>query len=62
MVFLIILSAIICLCVGFVAGLILAVFMMDEKISPPKVKRQIKPTYEKELKNFFSYDGTNQDV
>lgn len=60
MVFLIILSAIICLCIGFIAGLFAAVYVMDE-VNSPKPKRQIETTYKKELKNFFNYDGTNQE-
>ncbi|MBO5908792.1 MAG: hypothetical protein J6Q67_03295 [Clostridia bacterium] len=60
MVFLIILAAIICLCVGFVSGLLVFLFAKEE-IEQIKPKRASDSTYTKELKNFFNYDGTNQE-
>ena len=60
MVFLIILAAIICLCVGFVSGLLVFLFAKEE-IEQIKPKRAADSTYTKELKNFFNYDGTKQE-
>ena len=60
MIFLIIFVGIICFCTGLIAGL----FITFRELEPPKAittKRQMETTYEKELKNFFEYDGTNQD-
>ena len=59
-VFLIILVGIICFCTGLIAGL----FIQFCELDLPKettTKRQMETRYEEELKNFFNYDGTNQE-
>lgn len=60
MVFLIILAAIICLCIGFISGILVFLFAKDE-MEQIKPKRASDSTYTKELKNFFNYDGTQQE-
>jgi len=60
MVFLIILAAIICLCIGFISGILVFLFAKDE-MEQIKPKRASDSTYTKELKNFFNYDGTKQE-
>lgn len=60
MIFLMVLVSIICFCTGVIVGLFITFRELDIPKSQ-KEKRQTELTYEKELKNFFSYDGTNQE-
>lgn len=61
MVFLIIFVGIICFCTGLLAGLFIR-FRELELPESQREKRKTELSYERELKNFFNYDGTNQDI
>ena len=61
MIFLVILVAIICFCTGLIAGLFITSYELE--VQPvEREKRQTELSYERELKNFFDYDGTSQDI
>ena len=60
-VFLVILVAIICFCTGLVAGLFITARELESP-SSKREKRQTELSYGRELKNFFDYDGTSQDI
>ena len=60
MVFLIIFAGIICFCTGLIVGLFIR-FRELELPEEIRDKRPVETTYQKELKNFFNYDGTNQE-
>lgn len=60
-IFLVILVAIICFCTGIIVGLFINTFELPIE-REEKEKRQTELSYERELKNFFDYDGTSQDI
>lgn len=61
MIFLMVFVSIICFCTGLLAGLFITVHELEV---PKRYEEKRKPelSYETELKNFFDYDGTSQDI